>query len=734
MRHNLKVIATMLLLAVTLAAWADGLNIVPQPLRVSRCDGEFVISVNTRIVCQPQLRQEAEWLADALRASTGLPLTVGSGGGTKGAISLVIDTVAVTETEGYSLSVSAKGVSIKARTGAGAFYAMQTLMQLLPRDAYSSTVRNGVRWSVPAADIYDAPAYKWRGLMLDVSRYFHDSDFLRSYIDMMAAYKLNVLQLHLVDDAGWRLEIKKYPLLTEVGAWAGDDVHRLGGYYTQQEMRELVAYAARRGVTIVPEIELPAHMLSAIVAYPWLSCRRLKNEVQTQGTISEQIMCAGNEDCYKFLEDVFDEVCDIFPSHYVNIGGDEANYVCWKSCPRCQDLKQRLGLKDESQMQGYVTNRVIAILKRHGRTVVGWNEIAERGELHAPVVANCWHEPEKATELIAKGNYALLSPVEYCYFDMPESSTPGEVQAATWSRPVSVEQVYALKPDTYCADGRMLGVQACLWSDQFIVGTRLQEIDALNENRSEHYIEYLTYPRAIALSEVGWTASSRRDYADFTRRLATQYAVLDLKGCHYRVPEPVVSAVKNDDGTTTVTLTPSVLGARMRYRTDGRYPNVHSTEYTAPVRVRRLSDFLAITEVSPRHFSLPVCPAGIDPYSGKYGKKVGVWSPDSLRDTTFVTLRIPLDIEQISQSGDYTATFVYQNGSVRLEIKGVRLYCNGELISADYHPGVTGATSEYNAYRLNVQWFERLRSYVLEADVRGDIGPDSRGNIYLRHD
>lgn len=608
MKNTIKktaMLATIGLLLSMPPALATDINIIPQPLKTEVAAGSFTLNAKTRILCSPALQQEACYLQQALHQSTLLPLNIGQGKPAKNTISLSVDTVAVGHAEGYVLKVSTDRIEILARQPQGAFYAIQSLLQLMPHEVYAATPQTGVSWTVPSVSIEDEPTWSWRGLMLDVSRYFHDAEFLRKYIDMMATYKLNVLQLHLVDDAGWRLEIKKYPLLTEIGAWAGDDVHRLGGFYTQDEMRQLVAYAQVRGVTIVPEIEFPAHLLSAIAAYPWLSCKGGENKVQTQGYISDQIMCAGNEDCFKFLEDVFSEVCDIFPSRYVNIGGDEAVYTEWKACPKCQQLKDRLGLKDESELQGYVTNRAIDILKKHGRTVTGWNEIAERGPLNAPVVANCWHEPEKAAELIAQGHFAVLSPVKNYYFDMPESLTPGEVQAATWSTPISLADAYALRPELYGKPSQLLGVQGCLWSDQFIVGEKLQEIDALDENRSERYIEYLSFPRALALAEAGWTAPALRSYDSFCQRLACSFDIITMKGCHYRVPEPIITTSPTADGKTLVTLSSPVRGARLRYRTDGHRPTPHSSIYTAPIVVDNPNQLQAVTEVSLRHYSLP---------------------------------------------------------------------------------------------------------------------------------
>lgn len=226
----------------------------------------------------------------------------------------------------------------------GVFYGIQTLLQLFPAEIYSSQRQKGVDWTAPAVSVFDAPERPWRGMMLDVARYFFDKEFVKKYIDMMAMYKLNKLQFHLIDDSGWRLEIKKYPRLTEIGAWAGPDTHRLGGYYTQEDIKELIAYGQLRNVEIIPEIEFPAHMLSAVAAYPWLSCTGLQHEVPVQHFISRDLLCVGKESSYQFLSDVLDETVSLFPSHYINIGGDEAVYDRWKECPKCQEVMKREGL------------------------------------------------------------------------------------------------------------------------------------------------------------------------------------------------------------------------------------------------------------------------------------------------------------------------------------------------------------------------------------------------------
>lgn len=604
-----QIIALSLLLLSSLGVVAQqSVSIIPQPQRVEQRQGAFSLTQKTVINYSPELQEQAQWLADRLNQSTGWDLRMQQGSH-KGGISLSVSPKDVPASEGYKLSVTPKSVAIVGHEASGVFYGLQTLMQLLPPAVWSPCKQKDVQWSLPCADISDAPSHPYRGYMLDVSRYYYDLSFLKKCVDWMSAYKLNKLQLHLIDDSGWRLEIKKYPRLTEFGAWAGDDAHRLGGYYTQEQMRELVHYASVRGVEIIPEIEFPAHTLSAIVAYPWLSCEGKQHEVQTEQSISEEILCVGKDSVMQFLRDVLDETMDIFPSKYINIGGDEAVYKRWETCPRCQALMKRQGLTKASELQGYLTNVVNDYLGTKGRTVIGWEEVMMRGKVNRPLVAMTWHNPSDTVKAKEAGLKAIVASSSYLYFDFPESHTPGEVKAATWLGPISLEKAYSTPLEDYNPESTTIGVEGCLWSDQFIHGTQLQEIPYIDENRSERYVEYLTFPRLWALSELGWTAKANRTFDDFRQRTASQYARLDAMGCGYRVPEPIAeSQTQNADGSWTVQLKSPVAGAQVRYTINGTYPNVHSSVCAdhGTVKVGKLDDLRAITVVTPLHYSLPL--------------------------------------------------------------------------------------------------------------------------------
>ena len=699
--------------------------VVPRPLQYKQTGGApFHLTAKTTIAADEALRPQAEWLSEALAAPTGWDLAVRTG--TKGQIVLTIDTLAAPKPESYQLRVDRKGVTVKAHDAAGAFYALQTLLQSLPAQVHGDQRCAASLWQIPAFEASDAPANPWRGFMLDAARYYYDKAFIKKCIDMMAMYKLNKFQFHFIDDCGWRLESKKYPRLTEVGAWAGSNEQRTGGFYTQDDIREIVAYASVRGVEVIPEIEFPAHILSAIVAYPWLSCTGVQHQVPEQHFISRDLLCPGNPKAMQFLRDILEETIELFPSKYINIGGDEAVYTRWEQCPKCRALMQREGFTKASELQGWITNQVALWMQEKGRTVMGWEEIVMRGKVATPVVAVMWHEPKDTAEVVKEGHQAVIASCYYNYFDFPESSTPGEPQHARWCPPISLSKVYATPLSDYSPASSILGVQACLWSDQFIHGRALQELAVLNENRSEQYVEYFVYPRLIALAEVGWTPARLRHYDDFLRRLAPQYARLDAKGCNYRVPEPAIISLEEKGGRFTYTLAPTVEGADIRYTTDGTYPTVHSARYTAPVTVDRKSDFLAIQVVTPTHYSLPLLtPPDYSAYKA-YGQLTAQWQPLTVQPKLS-----PWRFEctgKVSGNGPYTLTFIPQRGTNALHLESLTLKKRDEVIAT--------ATPQRNAdgtttYHFAVSNFEAGTPFYIEVQACGEGGNDTSGLVFL---
>lgn len=704
--------------------------IIPQPIEVVEQDGKpFVLTPRTPIYYHASLKAQAEYLQETFAAATGFDLPMKEGAGKKG-ICLRIDEQAVRQSEGYELTANGKGILITAHDAAGAFYGIQTLLQLFPAEIHSAVRHKAADWSVAPVTIKDAPNRPWRGMMLDVARYFYDKDFVKKYIDMMAMYKLNKLQFHFIDDSGWRLEIKKYPRLTEVGAWAGSDTHRLGGYYTQEDIKEIVAYAQVRGVEIIPEIEFPAHMLSAVVAYPWLSCSGLQHEVPVQHFISRDLLCVGKETSIQFLRDVLEETVQLFPSRYINIGGDEAVYTQWEKCPKCQEVMKRNGLKKTAELQGYLTNVVAEMMKEKGRTVMGWEEIILRGKINTPVVGVIWHNVNDTTLAEKSGHKAVLTPATHMYYDFPESRTPGEVKAANWRPPISVEKTYSMPLNDYSEKSTTLGVQACFWSDQFIHGTQLQEIPYLDENRSENYAEYLTFPRLLALSEVAWGREANRNFNNFRDRLSTHYARLDQKDCQYRVPEPIVEKLQEEkDGSFTYSLKSPVEGAKIVFTTDGSYPNVHSKVYTEPVNVKRKDDFRAMTMVSSRHYSLPLYTAPDYSAYQAYGQHVAGWKPLQVQ-----TRPMPMRWEctgKISGNGEYEVTFITTRGTNALQLDQFRLLKRKEVLAEIQQPA-TSSTNQPATYTFKVDQFEAGTPFYIEVTANGINGNDNAGLIFIK--
>ena len=724
----MKLLPTMLLtvllsVAASFNTYANPakVNIIPKPVTLEVTGGRsFCLDKATGIYYDKAFRPQAEYLQDLVHHSTGYNLKLKEGTAKKGIV--IIRDENITKAESYQLDVTSKAAIIRARDNSGAFYGIQTLLQLLPSEIYSNKLQDNVMWEAPAVHIEDSPERPWRGMMLDVARYFYDKEFVKKYIDMIAAYKMNKLQFHFIDDSGWRLEIKKYPRLTEVGAWAETGTHPMGGFYTQEDIKEIVAYADVRGVEVIPEIEFPAHVLSAVVAYPWLSCSGIQHKIPTQHFISRDLLCVGKESTFEFLRDVMEETIALFPSKYVNIGGDEAFYTQWEKCPKCQRVVRENNLENTAALQGYLTNRMAEMLAEHGKTVVGWEEIILRGKVNTPVISMFWHEVRDTVLATNTGHKGVLIPATHAYFDFPESSTPGEVKSATWMPPISLEKTYSMPINDYSDKSTTLGVQGCFWSDQFIHGTVLQEIPWINENRSEQYCEYLSFPRVIALAEVGWCKESAKDFSDFRSRLSTHYKRLDMKECNYRVPEPIVTNLTSAKEGFTYKLDNAVEGATIHYSTDGTYPTCHSAKYESPVTVTDKNDFRAITVVSPRHFSLPVWTA--PDYSA--------WASFGTYTTSWKSLDIDGQFEctgKINHNGKYQISLVTTRGPKTARFGKLKLYKRDELMAEAMPEGC----SDENAaiYEIELTEFEAGTPFYIELDD-AKVDNDTAGHIFIK--
>lgn len=500
----------------------ENTNLIPKPTLVKPGQGFFRLTPSTRIMVSPDAVSVGEFLQTVLH----LPVENFQGkSANPGSILLTTeDADASLGKEGYQLSVSTEAVVIRAPQPAGLFYGVQTLRLLLPLSGPKV---------IEAVKIEDRPKFSWRGIMLDVGRHFFPVDFILRLIDVMALHKLNVLHWHLTEDQGWRIEIKRYPRLTEIGSYREAspipsnrkvmDGIPYQGFYTQEQVKQVVAYAASRFITVVPEIEMPGHAMGALASYPELGCTGGPYKVRPFWGIEEDVFCAGNENVFGFLENVLDEVLSLFPSEFIHIGGDECPKKRWEQCPKCQDTIRRNGLKDEHELQSYFIRRIEAFLNARGRRLIGWDEILEGG-LAPNASVMSWRGIEGGIQAVKEGHDVVMTPNSYCYLDYYQSQdTDGEPPAIGGHLPL--EKVYTFNPIppgfTSQEAAHILGGQGNLWTEYI---------------PSEQQAGYMLFPRAIALAEVLWSCPEVRDYPGFVRRVNEFLPILQQMGFNYRKP------------------------------------------------------------------------------------------------------------------------------------------------------------------------------------------------------
>ncbi len=492
--------------------------------------------------------------------------------------------------ESYKLEISTNKISIKAKHGAGAFYAFQSLFQLLPIEFLLQKTAD--KWSVPCVTIEDSPRFTYRGLHLDVARHFFKVEEVKRYIDLMAYYKFNHLHWHLTEDQGWRIEIKKYPKLTKVGAWRDGtlighyndkpqrfDGKKYGGFYTQRQIKDIVQYAAERFITIVPEIEMPGHAQAALAAYPELACHKNPLEVMQLWGISDNVYCP-TEETFKFLENVLTEVIDLFPGKYIHIGGDECPKTQWKESTFCQNLIKQKGLKDEAGLQSYFINRIEQFLNSKGKQIIGWDEILEGG-LAPNATVMSWRGTKGGIEAAKSQHNVIMTPTSHCYFDYYQSVHPDEPLAIGGFLPLEKVYHYNVIPEELNANEAkyILGGQANLWTEY------IPDFDQLI---------YMAYPRAQALSEVLWSKSEDKNLEDFLKRLIVQYERFEVMGLK---PAKHIYDIKanfkaNGKGVTTTleTLAPN---AEIRYELTGKDVSTESNLYKAPFEITKNTQIIA---------------------------------------------------------------------------------------------------------------------------------------------
>ncbi|WP_420148845.1 beta-N-acetylhexosaminidase, partial [Spirosoma sp.] len=507
------------LVQASLYAQTSKYAIVPKPVWLDERSGSYSLPTKLTIGVQSgdaEVKRIAQMLADQLTKSTGVASTVTSGKAAKG-ISFVTTSNPKLGTEGYALTVSPKQIVISAQKPQGFFYGVQSLMQLMPAAVFSPTKVDGVTWTVPACEIEDQPRYGYRGSMLDVGRYFYPVPFIKKYIDLLAKHKMNTFHWHLTEDQGWRIEIKKYPELTQkasirpatmVGHYRDHkyDNKPYGGFYTQDEVRDVVKYAQERFITVIPEIEMPGHSVAVLSVYPELGANPDRQlTASTTWGVHDQVLFP-REETFTFLENVLTEVMSLFPSQYIHIGGDECPKKEWKQSKFCQDLIKAKGLKDEHELQSYFIQRIDKFVTSKGRRIIGWDEILEGG-LSPNATVMSWRGVNGGIAAARQNHDVIMSPTTYCYLDY--------YQADPKTQPVEIggflplEKVYSFNPsvsDSLTAEQskHILGVQANVWSEYL---------------PTTHYVEYMAYPRLVAIAETAWTPGEAKNFDDFKQRL-----------------------------------------------------------------------------------------------------------------------------------------------------------------------------------------------------------------------
>jgi hexosaminidase len=575
-------------------AFPPEIAIIPEPVSISKSNGHFVLPENITIQASPEMKAVVDHLQEKLSAATGYFVSSSNTPENKPTIRLVLNSKVNAQigNEGYQLSVTPGLIVIKANKAAGLFYGVQTLIQLFPKEIESADVMKDIEWKAPCVEITDYPRVGWRGLMFDVARHFFTKDEVKQYIDAMVRYKYNVLHLHLTDDEGWRIEIKGLPKLTEVGAWnvkkvgtfgdfippTPDEPRTYGGFYTQEDLKEIIAYAKDRFVDILPEIDVPGHSLAAIAAYPELSCTPGAEKYQVRSgekimdwsrgappiALVDNTLCPANEKVYEFLDTVISQVAALFPFEYIHLGGDEAPRNYWQKTPAISALMKREGLKNMDEVQGYFEKRVLKMVESKGKKFIGWDEILDGG-IPSNAAIMSWRGVKYGVEATHKKHEVVMSPTTYAYLDYMQSDVMFEPRVYASLR---LSKSYEFDPIPAGADAKYIkGGQANLWAEQIY---------------NIRQAEYMTWPRAMAIAESVWSPKEKKNWETFFPKVEQHFKRLDMSETKYApsVYDPIFKATRSADKQLLIELTTEVKGLDIYYSFDNSYPDRFYPKYT----------------------------------------------------------------------------------------------------------------------------------------------------------
>lgn len=567
---------SILLVLICLTTQAQNGTIIPQPQSVQMGKESFKLSSKTTIKADKK-SFEANYLREIIKQQTGLELEINPKKGSN-SIQLISKVASVSNApkEAYSLNITAQNIVVTSQSSQGLFYGIQTLIQLIPFEKKNEII-------LASLEIVDQPKFQWRGMHLDVCRHFFPKEFIKKYIDFLAMYKMNTFHWHLTDDQGWRIEIKKYPKLTQVGAWRNGsmtghysdqtfDELRYGGFYTQEDIKEIVAYANQRHITIVPEIEMPGHAVAALASYPEFSCTGGPFEVAKIWGVLDDVFCP-KEETFTFLENILSEVMTLFPSEYIHIGGDECPKIRWKNCAHCQKRIQDEKLKDEHELQSYFIQRIEKFVNSKGRKIIGWDEILEGG-LAPNAAVMSWRGFQGGIDAAKQKHYVVMSPGSHCYFDHYQGEPKNE--PISFGGYTNVEKVYSFNPipkELTTEEAKyILGGQANLWTEYI--------------NTPQH-AEYMVMPRMAALAEVLWGTSNPDQYKEFEKRLIHHFDSYKAKNINFSkaIYEVTTKAHPTENKMGLLFELKSANPSGIRYTTDGSQPNINSLPYKNPISI-----------------------------------------------------------------------------------------------------------------------------------------------------
>lgn len=574
--------------AANLFAGERQVSIIPVPSSLVQGEGEYVLR-SGRIVCVPfndELKSIVRYLNGKIEPASGIRFTPAASG--KGAVRLELTGDRDLGAEGYRLSVGKKGVLITAASPAGLFYGVQSFLQLLPSQVKSRERVEQMDWTLPCVEVKDVPRFGWRGMMLDVSRHYFNKEEVKQFIDEIAEYKMNVFHWHLTDDQGWRIEIKSLPELTRKGAMRAERVGdwwtrepqqpgepvSYGGFYTQEDIKEVIEYARERYVTIMPEIDVPGHSLAFLVAYPELACFKAPEYINVGNKfygIDENSLCAGNDKTFEYLEKVFSEVAALFPSLYIHVGGDECFKGFWNKCPKCKERMQQEGLKNVHELQSYFIRRMEKVLKAKGKRLVGWDEIHDGG-LAPEANVMSWRGMKGGIQAAQQGHHVIMTPDNHCYLDLYQGEPTVEPETYSMCR---LSDSYAFQPVPQGVDSTfILGGQGNLWSESI---------------PTFRHAEYMAWPRGWALAEVLWSPENVRSWKDFIRRVEEHFNRAEYAGTNYArsMYNAIITPYRNEAGEVEIELSTELDDLDIYYTFDNTNVDTFSVKYERPLSIPR---------------------------------------------------------------------------------------------------------------------------------------------------